>query len=311
MPGGQSRIICVGMLASVMLLGTGCRATAPESGGPLREYVPAEIQPGLGESIVSESSVDTKNRYLATVSVDGGRGACSGVLVAPRVVLTAGHCVCSPHALRQGDDEGRMLLDATECARTATIKSVAYKADGAPLFGEYIGTVRSHEQLEVLYDGRNRELSSRADVAVLVLDRTPAGVKPVSLTTRQVQYSQPVVLVGYGDDGGGEQGQRRFGFNEVATIEESGATFLVGKPILFRQPYKAKQLVLMREKASYSRKGDSGGPCLREKGGRVELLGIAKTYYGDLVEFSECTSVFFYQGWIRAEIDRAAQVDTD
>ena len=59
--------------------------------------------------------------------------------------------------------------------------------------------------------------------------------------------------------------------------------------------------------------GDSGGPCLRERGKSLELVGIAKTYYGGdrSVEFSEYTSVYFYREWLRQEIASAAKADTD
>ncbi len=203
------------------------------------------------------------------------------------------------------------MIDTTVCSPTATIKIVTYEPDGVARAHEHMGAVRPHDQLEVRYDGQNKELSSRADIAVLVLADKPAGVKPVPLAMEQVQYNQPVTLVGYGDDGLGGRGLRRSGTNEIASVEESGSTFLVGKPVLFRQPYRAKERVLVREKAAYSRKGDSGGPCLREKGGTLELVGIAKTYYGSSVELSEYTSVSFYGKWIRAEIARARQADTN
>jgi hypothetical protein len=88
---------------------------------------------------------------------------------------------------------------------------------------------------------------------------------------------------------------------------------LVGKPIEIRQPYKPKEVLLIRADASYSLAGDSGGPCLRERGGVMELVGIAKTHYGsqELVQFSEYTSTYFYLEWLRRQIASAERTTTD
>ncbi len=299
-----------------MWMWTGCAASESLTGESPREYVPAEIQPERGESIVSKSSLDAKNRYVAALLVDGGQGTCGGVLASPHVVLTAGHCVCAQRDVGPGDGSARTRIDRTTCAQTATVKVVLYQPDGEPEKEEILGTVKPHERLEILYDDAGKEVSSTADLAMIVLSRSPQGIRPIRLATAQVRYAQPVTLVGYGDSGlkeGSKKGERRFGSNEVASIAESGETFLVGKPIEVRRPYKPKELLLVREGASYSLKGDSGGPCLRERGGVMELVGIAKTLYGgqELVQFSEYTSTYFYLEWLRREIASMERVHTD
>lgn len=99
----------------------------------------------------------------------------------------------------------------------------------------------------------------------------------------------------------------------MATIAEDGATFPVGKPIEVRRPYKPKEIVLVRQEAPYSLGGDSGGPCLRESNGAMELVGIAKTHYGGgaLVEFSEYTSTLFYRTWLLQAIADVERRGTD
>ncbi|WP_224242951.1 trypsin-like serine protease [Hyalangium gracile] len=301
----------------VVLLATACGANAPVSVARQRppEYVPAEIQPDLGESIISRSQLDVSNRYLATVLVDGGRGTCSGVLIAPRVVLTAGHCVCAQHKANPDTLSTQTLIDKSTCARTASVRVLTYQAEGEPRNDDYTGVVAPHEQLRIVYNSANKELSSSADLALVVLGSSPRGVKPVRLATEQVRYAQPVTLVGFGRSQLEErlaQG-RRFGSNEVATIAEDGATFMVGKPIQIRRPYKPKEVLMVREDASYSLAGDSGGPCLRERNGTLELVGIAKTHYGgqELVRFSEYTSTYFYLGWLRRQIANVEREGSD
>ncbi|WP_224363873.1 trypsin-like serine protease [Hyalangium versicolor] len=281
----------------------------------LPEYVPAEIQPELGESIISKSQVDMDNRYAATVLVDGGRGVCSGVLIAPRVVLTAGHCVCAQHEVASDGAPPQTLVDKTTCIRTAKVRVLTYRLEGKPRLDELTGTVAPHEQMRVVYNDSDKEISSSADLAMIVLRSAPQGVKPVRLATEQVRYTQPVTLVGFGRSQPDErQGQmRRFGFNEVVTIAEDGATFMIGKPVQVRRPYKPKEGLLVREEASYSLAGDSGGPCLRERNGSMELVGIAKTHYGgqDLVQFSEYTSTYFYLAWLRQQMANAERQGPD
>jgi hypothetical protein len=277
--------------------------------------VPAEIQPGPGESVISKSTPDKSNRYAAVVLVDGGRGTCSGVLTSPRSVLTAGHCVCAQREAKPGQNGSGTFIDKTTCARTALIKVVTYQLKASPSIQVIPGIVMPHDDLKIVYDDAEKEVSSNADIAVIALREPPQGVKPLRLATSPVRYTQPVTLVGYGSDMPevGMEGMRRFGFNEIASISESGATFLVGKPIQIQRPYKPKEMLLVREEGSYSLKGDSGGPCLREHNEVMELVGIAKTRYGghELVQFSEYTSISFYLEWLRREIARAERKNPD
>src|SRR5690606_16174188 len=138
------------------------------------------------------------------------------------------------------------------------------------------GSIRPHKDLKIIYDAQGEELSSQSDHSSIVLYRPIQNLISVLFVTRQVRIKEPLFLVGPGQTQRGEppSGERRFGMNEVATIETSGATFLVGKPILIRNPYTAKERLLIREKASYSLAGDSGGACLRKRGESFELVGI-------------------------------------
>jgi hypothetical protein len=218
----RSQRVCVwlGLMAATVFLGLGCAASVPASRQSPEEYVPAEIQPGPGESIVSKSTLDRGNRYVAAVLVDGGEGTCGGVVIAPRVVLTAGHCVCSQREVRSGEARGQTLIDRTTCARSATIEVLSYRSEEEPDKESFTGTVSPHEHLHILYDEQGREVSSNADLAVIFLSAPLKSVKPIRLATTQLQYRQLVTLVGYGATmiGGRGGGRRRFG-----SMEPSGS----------------------------------------------------------------------------------------
>jgi hypothetical protein len=299
-----------------------CAASAPPPTAPPVEYVPAEMQPGMGRSIISESTLDVDNQYAFTVSVAAnGRGVCGGVVIDPVMVVTAGHCVCAKRRVAPSEAPSSALIDSSTCLSTASVTAVTYMLprDGSSkVLSEtqvVTGVVRPHEDLKIIYNDQDQEVSSQSDLATILLERPIKNIQPAPLATRQARIKEPVVLAGYGQTQRGElpSKMRRFGMNEVATIEERGATFLVRKPILIRTPYTAKERLLIREKASYSLAGDSGGPCLRKRGGTFELVGIAKTVYGTdhLVEFSEYTSTYAYLDWLRAEIRRAKSMHSD
>lgn len=283
-----------------------------------------------GYSIVSESVLDASNRYASTVRVTATfnrkKGVafktCSGVIAHAQLILTAGHCVCASHPGTTPEDAGTFVVDASQCAKTATVTTVRYR----PLTEEqrsllrddlewpadvisHTGQVRPHPELKIRYahESNGRELSSNADLAVIVLDR-PLGLRAVPLSRTKVRVSEPVLSVGYGvtrpdaEDGGA----RRIGTNEVASLEETdGKTFRIAKPLLIPPTFSEGEPLLMRETASYALAGDSGGPCLRENGDALELVGIAKTSYRAPVEFSEYTSTYFYREWIREQLELA------
>lgn len=290
---------------------------------------PSPVQQGTGGySIVSESVLDASNRYASTVKVtaifDSKRGVvfktCSGVIAHAQLVLTAGHCVCPSLPGTTPEDVGAFVVDASQCAKTATVTTVRY----VPLtekqknslendlkwpaeVSSQAGRVRPHPELKIRYarESDGRELSSNADLAVIVLDR-PLGLRAVPLSRTKVRVSEPVLSVGYGvtRPDAEDRGARRIGTNEVASLEEPGGkTFRIAKPLLIPPTFSEGEPLLMRENASYALAGDSGGPCLRENGDALELVGIAKTSYRAPVEFSEYTSTYFYREWIREQLE--------
>jgi len=248
-----------------------------------------------------EGALDVSNRYSFTVSVEANPSAteegvqlCSGLLLAPRLVLTAGHCVCGWHKAQADGDQSEALIDRSDCASSATITAMIYqprKPGRAPtaLHAPHRGEVRPHPELRIVRDALGKLTTVHANLALILLEEPVQDVAPPpKLADSEARLEEPLITVGYGNDESGAalHGDRRFNTSRVVSLQEEGERILLSPP---------RQLLYQ---------DDSGGPCLRESPEGDVLVGVSTR---GLNNESSCLSTSFHREWLTQQLLEGAQ----
>jgi len=261
-----------------------------------------QTQPFDTSSLRLAGKLDTRNRYSSTVMVsphdrnapdedeEQEKPRCSGVLVGARHVLTTGHCVCP---------------DLPPCQKSARVTTVVYSLDESGQLitstEAHLGEVRPHPNLMFIQDGQGNIilenftqvldnqgniLRENTDLALVFLDKPVGkGFSPIMPARTELQANDNIIVVGYGhnENRAGVYGERRFKDYEVLAPRDTG------KLIILKQP----------NRETY--KGDSGGPCLREKEQGTALIGISTRGIG---KEAACLRLDVYRSWLEDTIKR-------
>jgi hypothetical protein len=299
-------VALMGLLV-VLVSCQGCQESEPGSGGTNPRPVNVEmdmLESNFYEGLEWEladtrmhrfaGTMDTKNRYTSTVMLSMGEPIksvdCSGILLAPRLVLTAGSCVCARREVTAPPASGGVLLDSSNCQERVFVTAVFYESAIDEFrvdkrFQTIRGQVRPHPEFTLVLDGQGYAVEHRADLAVVLLDEPMLGAfSEVLLASTEARAGEFLTMVGYGHDEiiGTIFGTRYFRKNRVTAVDEMG-----GGSFRYEQ------------QGPYLFEGYDGGPCLREDERGSWLVGVASVgSYRQLF----CTSIPYYREWLKAEL---------
>ena len=263
---------------------------SPDKSADSQEFLPSNTR-----LFKHAGKIDFENRYTSTVMVTVGdpkTGAqCSGVLLSPRVVLTAANCVCM-RQYQSSDAQVTKGGDASSCSTYAYATTVVYgKVHDEYLadmdFQSYEGMVRPHPDFRLTIDAEASVITSNADIAIIVLKEAVKNFSsfvPLGAEDIQVGESLSMVGYGYGRDFGQILGLRYSRKNKVTNRLNDDR-------------------LLYEQQGPYVYNGYKGGPCFREDARGQWLVGVSG--FGTEKELP-LTSTYRYRDWIHTEVQQAA-----
>ena len=249
-------------------------------------FNPAEEDSAAVNAAIRGGSVERSHESVVGLMM--GRGACSGSLIAPNLVLTAQHCVA--HLNTRGVACGRTQFSRRRPVsqlRVTTATSV--QSRGAKFY----------DVASIHTPGGSDAFCGR-DIALVTLQESIPSSEATPKTPRvgsPVSSGETFTAVGYGLDGTGQSGTRRSRGNRTVSRRTA-------RSIRFEGRNKTAHEIIGDTGVC---KGDSGGAAIDSQG---RVFGVASRVRParDNRNCGKATyaSVYSWRGWIRDVARQAA-----
>jgi hypothetical protein len=261
------------VVAVLALASSGASATSP--GGWIALSPPADAAPPRPPThrIYNGEPTGTFPAVAGLVILrsDGSVALCTATLVTPRVVVTAAHCFLEP----------------------PTRVIAAFFPDGA--------TEEDYDAVAyTIHPEFDADVLAHADVALVALERSVAGVTPMPLAAVKPRPRTRGIIVGFGQDETGAVGTKEMG---TVRLKACPRTF---PPAGIRRGQLAASLCWRPKKQGQDTcQGDSGGPLIAAG----EVAGVTSGGYPPCPgKLSWDTSIAAFRRWIDGALVDVANV---
>lgn len=219
-------------------------------------------------------------RLFSTVALSNkekiakGSSFCSGTLIAPRVVMTAAHCLVDEN--NKPLDTGEVLVVFGNKVNAKAHTRKALRSIAHPQYRARLAVEPSPQQ-------------APNDIGLVFLDApAPQGFAPVALASAAAPALQKLRLAG-------------FGVTKSRYLNDTGSLRQVDVTVVDTQ--RIAQRIITEELGKGACAGDSGGPAYVQMGGRWAVAGVTSSgaeIFGYCIGRNNFTDARQYAAWIRS-----------